>query len=358
MIHNTQPNNNRLAFADGLRGLAALWVVLFHIAEGHHIESIKAAIPSYLFTPIFEYGHLGVAIFFVLSGFVMGLTACNVIFDRKNALKFISRRLLRLAPPYYFAIVVALLFLFIKSKATGATYSPPDLNTLLNHLVFTQSLFNIPHINIVFWTLCIEVQFYVAFALILWICDTFKHFYNQPYIRLLIMASISMLALLWPLRIIQSSIWQGGFLGFWYSFLAGVIVCWATLEKKMFLKFTVFFCISLLIIGLLYSDSFAIAASVTASTLLFAGLKNQMKNWLNWSWIQWLGIVSYSLYLLHNPITGATANITKRIVPAGIWSDIAIMITTIFACLITAKISYIMIELPSIRLSHLIKLKK
>lgn len=358
MTSLSTPTNNRLAFADGLRGFAALWVVLYHMAEGHHIDTIKATIPSFLFTPIFEWGHLGVAIFFVLSGFVMGLTAYNVVFDRQNALKFIARRLLRLVPPYYFAILFALFFLFIKAKATGTTFSPPDTETLLHHLLFTQGLFNAPYINVVFWTLCIEVQFYIAFALLLWASNALKQVINQPHLRFYTITATSTLALLWPLRMIETIFWQGGFIGFWYSFLAGVMVCWASLQKELLLKFTITFCISLLFIGLFYQSSFAIIASITAASLLFASLKNHMGNWLSWAWLQWLGVVSYSLYLLHNPVTGATANIAKRFVPTGIVGELLIMSISMMACLIAAHLSYLIIERPSIRLSHWIKLKK
>lgn len=358
MTSTSPPINNRLAFADGLRGLAALWVVLYHMAEGHHIDTIKATMPSFLFTPIFEWGHLGVAIFFVLSGFVMGLTAYNVVFDRQNALKFIARRLLRLVPPYYFAIVFALFFLFIKAKATGTTYSAPDADILLHHLLFTQGLFNVPYINVVFWTLCIEVQFYIAFALLLWASDALKQVSNQPQLRFYTMTIISSLALLWPLNLVQTTLWQGGFIGFWYSFLAGVMVCWASLQKELLLKFTIIFCIGLLLIGLYYQGSFAITASITAAIILFASLKNHMGNWLNWAWLQWLGVVSYSLYLLHNPVTGASANIVKRIAPAGVAGELMTVTISMMACLVAAQLSYLIIERPSIRLSHWVKLKK
>ena len=143
-IHNSGFDNStnaiktRLSFADGLRGLAAFWVVLYHLAEGHHIETLKSLLPNVAYNVLFGWGHLGVAIFFVLSGFVMALTAHKVRFDVENAFKFIARRLTRLAPPYYFAILITLLFIFIKSKALHLSYAAPSLIALLQHAVFTQ----------------------------------------------------------------------------------------------------------------------------------------------------------------------------------------------------------------------------
>jgi peptidoglycan/LPS O-acetylase OafA/YrhL len=83
-----------------------------------------------------------------------------------------------------------------------------------------------------------------------------------------------------------------------------------------------------------------------------------MGSWLNWAWLQWLGVVSYSLYLLHNPMTGASANIVKRIAPAGVVGELMTLTISMMACLVAAQLSYFIIEQPSIRLSHWVKLKK
>ena len=149
----------RLSFADGLRGFAAFWVVLFHLSEGQHIDHIKNALPSHIFNVVFGYGHLGVAIFFVLSGFVMALTAHKVKFNYTIATKFILRRLTRLAPPYYFAIAFALIFIFIKSKALHIDHQATSISSIVQHIFFVQGYFQTKQINTVFWTLCIEVHF-------------------------------------------------------------------------------------------------------------------------------------------------------------------------------------------------------
>lgn len=358
MSFNNPTINNRLAFADGLRGLAALWVVLYHIAEGNHIESIRSWIPNYIFTPIFEWGHLGVAIFFVLSGFVMGLTVWNSAFNANNSARFIARRLLRLAPPYYFAILFALFFLLLKSKVNGTAFIPPDFATILHHLTFTQRIAGIPHINIIFWTLCIEVQFYIVFAIFLWLTDALKSSFNIANIRLYLVAFASIFALAWPLGIIKTILWQGNFIGFWYSFLSGVIVCWATLGQKSLLRFSIVFCFALVLTGIFYQSSFVITVGLTSSIILLATITNRMHDWLNWAWLQWLGVVSYSLYLLHNPVVGASANVSKRFLPQSILGEMLTLLLVMSACLLTAYFSYLVIERPSIRLSHMVKLKK
>jgi len=96
----------RMLFADGLRGIAAMWVTLFHLAEGGHVDALRAALPRWLDTCLFAWGHGGVGIFFVLSGFVMALTVERASMDGAAAGSFVLRRLVRLCPPYWLAIAL------------------------------------------------------------------------------------------------------------------------------------------------------------------------------------------------------------------------------------------------------------
>lgn len=101
----------RFEFLDGLRGLAALYVVLFHL---------EVQFPTYvpLLPPLFRalvnltrYGHYAVAVFIVLSGFCLMLPVARSA-DRQlrgGVLQYIKRRAWRILPPYYAALVVAVL---------------------------------------------------------------------------------------------------------------------------------------------------------------------------------------------------------------------------------------------------------
>jgi len=108
----------RLAFADGLRGPAAPWVLPFHLSTGHHLDALLTALPAPVDRVLFTRGHGGVAVFFALSGGVLALTAERVALDAAAAGRFVLRRLLRLAPPY----VVALLATVALGLARGESF--------------------------------------------------------------------------------------------------------------------------------------------------------------------------------------------------------------------------------------------
>jgi len=94
----------RLTHIDALRGIATIWVVLFHEVKAGPLWEAIPTVPRALF----EWGHLGVAIFFALSGFVIARSLGNQNLDRSSSGRFLVRRYVRLLPPYYFSIAVVL----------------------------------------------------------------------------------------------------------------------------------------------------------------------------------------------------------------------------------------------------------
>jgi peptidoglycan/LPS O-acetylase OafA/YrhL len=350
-----QSSTLRFAFADGLRGIAALWVVMFHLSKGHHIDKLKDYFPNIFRVVLLDSGSLGVAIFFVLSGYVMTHTIYRYQVDLSFATNFTLRRLTRLSPPYYFAILIALIFLMLKSKVTGADVNFPSLSGFLIHLIYAQDFFKVPQINSVFWTLGIEVQFYLAFAMMMFFSDWLAKRFILENARFYIISIMAILSLLWIFGFVSSPIWQGGFIGFWYSFMVGVTVSYAvSSNEKSYITLASLNIILVAIAGVITRDAFILMVVFTAAILLYAGLYGKMSTWLNWRWLQSLGLISYSLYLLHGPVTGATANLIRHFFSESITTDLIVLMTTSMASLIAGWLAFQFVEKPSISWSHLI----
>lgn len=346
-------SGERFLFADGLRGLAALWVVLFHLEEGKHIPFLLQALPEWLGHALFSNGHLGVPVFLVLSGYVMAWTVRKTHLSCQSAANFLMRRLTRLSPPYYFSILFAIVFLILKAIQTKDWSIIPSLSSVGAHALYIEKVLGFKYINSVYWTLWIEIQFYLFFIVVLLLVDNMKKDVINYMARYTVFYMIALFSLLWPLQILTDSLWPEGFVRFWYCFSAGLMASWtfATPNKRQELMAIAYF-LAILGIGLYINDLFVIIAGTTAMLLLLAGKLNYMSTWLNWSWVQFLGMISYSLYLLHNPLTGATANILRKILSPGLLTDCFILIVTIFVSIFVAWMAYKLIELPSIRLSH------
>lgn len=348
----------RYAFADALRGLAALWVVLFHLSAGAHLDGLKSLLPAWIQLAVFDYGYLGVAAFFVLSGFVMALNVSGVVANVAFAGRFIARRLIRLTPPYYFAILLSIVWGILQVSMRGSPAHLPDAGSLLAHAFYLQGLLGIPQINGVLWTLCVEVQFYLAFALLLVIVDHIGPGRERVLQRASVTAVTGALALLWPLGVLHGAAEHETFLPFWYSFAAGVLVCWGAREKAGARWIALAYCAALVGIALYTAQAFVVVVAGTALLLFSAMALKRMDVWLDFRWARFLGTISYSLYLIHNNVIGGCFFLARRVLPPGLALE---FFGTIFALTVTLLVSWIayrLIERPCIEWSRRVSMPR
>jgi len=352
------PGASRLAFADGLRGLAALWVVLYHASEGGHLTQLKTVLPKLITDLVFNFGHLGVPVFFVLSGFVMAFTVQSETVDRAFAGRFVLRRLVRLTPPYWTSIALVVALLVVKGWAVRGTTPLPSVGAILANATYLHGILDVPPLNYVYWTLGVEVQFYIVFALLMLLADTLGPSLGRLRARVLVFGATSLVALLWPLGLVAAPGWPGGFAPFWFSFAAGVLVCWGWQHGGRIAVGALLLAVAIGIAAFVTDSSFALTAALTAAALLAAGRFGRMQSWLGWGWLQFLGAISYSLYLLHNPLTGAGFNLVRRVLPGGIPTELVGLCASVAICIAVSYAVYRLVEVPSQRWSRAIRLKR
>ncbi|MCC3769791.1 acyltransferase [Streptomyces sp. UNOC14_S4] len=150
----------RLAALDGMRLLAALMVVAYHyVAFGSGVwERPSAAVFPTAFLPA-SYGWLGVQLFFLISGFVICMSCWG-----RTVGQFAVSRVTRLFPAYWFGVLVVTLAVLLW-PATGETLRPRDAAV---NLTMLQSPLGVDSVDGVYWTLWVEMRFYLLFALIAW----------------------------------------------------------------------------------------------------------------------------------------------------------------------------------------------
>ena len=110
----TQPQH-KLDFIQALRGIAALWVVLYH--GSRFISPYGTGLGDLLFGPA---GSMGVVLFFILSGFIMVHTTRNLQGGLWDALDFLIKRFARIWPVY---AVVTLCYALVRLGGWGG--EPP-----------------------------------------------------------------------------------------------------------------------------------------------------------------------------------------------------------------------------------------
>lgn len=169
-------NNGKIVFADQLRVLAFLsvvathWVGVFWIFPdviSYVIKAPSTGISTYEYInkillplPYFDYGNIGVAIFFLISGFVIPFSL-----RRKSTKGFLIARFVRIYPTYIVSSLLMLAFIFFTSRYYWHLNPEFSFWNVLSNLTLTQSIFNQRSMDAVNWTLSIEVFFYIVIAL-------------------------------------------------------------------------------------------------------------------------------------------------------------------------------------------------
>lgn len=150
---------------DGLRGLAALYVVIFHCwlytfrrFRVHHD-------PAWL--GWLMYGHLAVVFFLMLSGFSLALTAAAHGWQLGGRARFLRRRAWRILPPYWAALVFSLIISWAVVPASH--FGPPTSKTVVVYGSLLQDVVWAPTPNGSFWSIAVEAELYLAFPLLLFI---------------------------------------------------------------------------------------------------------------------------------------------------------------------------------------------
>ena len=156
---------------DGLQFLAILAVVLFHMWGNfqHHAAGI-VAIPNWFAVPghMLGNGFYGVQLFFVISGFVLGLPFARQHLRKGRPVSlaaYFKRRLFRLEPPY----LINLCLLFVLSALILGRIDPAKTyGNLLASMAYVHNVIygDGSRINYVAWSLEIEVQFYILAPLL------------------------------------------------------------------------------------------------------------------------------------------------------------------------------------------------
>ena len=156
----------RLRELDALRGVAAVAVLLFHL-------SCKGG-----WTVRIPWGHYGVELFFVISGFVILMTMERC----QNVPEFLVSRLTRLYPAYWCAV------LFTAAVVAMLAPDPASLRQIAVNLTMLQQFVYVPTLDPSYWTLALELVFYALIA-------SWWHWHRSRPIELYCLAWIALVSL-------------------------------------------------------------------------------------------------------------------------------------------------------------------
>lgn len=354
----SSPSSKRYVFIDALRGLAAFAVVLFHVKAGRHIDQLSGLAPTFV-GKLLDHGYLGVQVFFVLSGFVIAHSMVKDDVTLGYVGRFVLRRAVRLDPPYWASMALAIGMGALSARVVaGKTYEAPGLGRILAHVFYLPDLLGLRFINDIYWTLAIEIQFYLVFCGLMMAVTRIRRFVPERRALLLVLTPVTAFANLWPLGILPFEV-RGLFLPHWHLFVLGVWVWWGVHAGTD----RVATCGALTELAILASAAIArsnseLLVGVSTGALIYVGgVRNRLHTWCSARLFQLSGAVSYSLYLVHNPVTGAVfragySATGRSVLLEGLWFSLAVATSVLVAYGL-----YRLVERPSVALSHRVRLR-
>ncbi len=147
--------SERYQFIDVLRGIAVLLVLIIHISELYVGFAQQGKAGGRWIAEIahqFDFGRMGVTIFFIISGFVIPGSLSGGRFD--GSVKFLLSRFFRLFPLFW----LSLLFALIAQQWASGKY--PSTTDIFLNATMVPDLFSVEPINGAYWTLAVELVFY------------------------------------------------------------------------------------------------------------------------------------------------------------------------------------------------------
>ena len=294
----------RLYHIDLLRFLAALYVVFYHYSfRGYSKDNLS----TLQFAPLEEfskYGYLGVDLFFIISGFVILMSALN-----SDITKFMISRFSRLYPAYWVCLLLTTSVLLF----WGAPGLKPSISEILFNLTMFHGFFGISHVDGVYWSLIIELKFYIIIGIVL----LFKAIKHIKHFALLLLG-IAVLQLFFPFKDVSFPIrllyfmtfpqWSSYFIagmfffliykeGFKWKYLLAIMVCYVISLAYAFEKVDY--------LNRAYTHEFSymtVALFISSFYLLFYLISSEKLSILNKKYFLTLGALTYPLYLIHQNI--------------------------------------------------------
>jgi peptidoglycan/LPS O-acetylase OafA/YrhL len=284
---------NRFFELDGLRGLAALAVVFYHYTIRYH------ELFGHSFTPhtMLSIGYYGVHLFFTISGFVIFWSVSN----NPRISAFIKARFFRLFPVYWVAIICT----FLTVNTFGLSDRAVNLSELAMNFTMLQGFFNIKPVDGVYWTLTLELAFYLS---IVTIC--LLRLINYAQIIFILWIAFTLFIKFYSYKFALPDFAYKLFIYHYIEFFSAGIVLFKLKQNNQSPITHLLSCT--IILSLFIKHDAILALSFVALFFVFYLIANFGFKPLQTKIFVFFGSISYSLYLLHQNIGYVVINQTRE----------------------------------------------
>lgn len=299
----------RIEWLDGVRALAAVYVVLHHVwlmSYGGFPNNGGPWVVGWM-----VYGHLAVAVFIVVSGFSLTLSPARTGFRLKDgASGFIRRRFWRIVPPFWFALAFAAGLITLGAIGTPSGAALQIRDVVINALLMHDAVGNVSP-NGVFWSIAVEWHIYFFLPLLMWSFRRFGPPATAAAATILIML-IEVLGLFVPAIALLGRFTPQ----FFALFVFGMLAVWLAGKVRSASRWTAaaaFISAGFVVMCVIFGSAAIVGAYfwidliVGVGTMcIFVALANGRPGWLrrflSCRPLAFTGEFAFSLYLVHAPV--------------------------------------------------------
>ncbi|MQR87066.1 acyltransferase family protein [Bacillus megaterium] len=341
----------RLEWLDAIRGIGAIMVMIIHLWEKHseysaNQSSITYIILNFLIRGIYDFGKIGVVLFFAVSGFVIPYSLLR--HGSNNVLRFIVSRFFRLYPLYWISIGLAVTFVSHEIS----------MKQLIANITMFQGFLFVDNILGAYWTLQIELAFYILctflfiFKLLQKDYMIILNIYGWTTFALALAITRYITGLEMPVALpLGLAVMFFGLAFRKYMFQEGNIH-----TRKIYATLVFFLIMTIPISIFAYSQywyKYVITYSIALTFfILFSNFRNK-----KFIFLSFLGKISYSVYLLHPIFALAVYEHLSNTYFGKYVGSFILMLLSIICALISSTIFYYLIEKPSVNLGKILTRK-
>lgn len=339
-----------MVFLDVLRAIASVVILLHHFANYPPFCDQVAPILGSVVRWFHDYARM-TQVFFVVGGFVMAQSLSSLSWDAKGFGVYAIHRYLRLGIPYLVTVALALAACWfgrgwLPEFVVGP---PPTLSGLVVHALFLQDLLDMEPFSAGIWFVCINFQLGLCYTALLVVRDRCFPCRGGSMDSSMIAGVLLSAFSLFYFNVGER--WDVTALYFFPYFFMGVVVHHSC-SKPGRTGWFVFF-LMLILAGMAYCWRGRLVGAVVVGLLLFSSVRG---GWL-WTWpknrmVEWMGRVSYSLFLVHFPVLVVVSTVWVRMGWESPWQALAGLVVAFVASFFAAAALHRWVEVYAIRVSR------
>lgn len=340
------PARSDLPAIDAIKALASQVIVLHHLAlYGPLSETVASAFPSPM-QMLREFGMLVVPAFLVIGGFLSARSLLPRLGDLnpRQLPKLAWSRYQRLARPYVVALLAAIVCAWLARLALPHPDTPavPELLQLLSHLLLLQDVAGQEALSTGVWYVAIDFQLYLLFLVLVAATWPLRGLARLPHAQLVFGVSVwlALLSLFWFNRYDELDIWAPYFFG---AYGLGIIAERLTAQHGRLVPLAILVAITASALLVEWRIRLLIAG-ITAVALVVSQHGHARPSLWDSPLIRYLGRISYSLFLIHYPVSLLVGAFVARLWPGNLVASSLGLFFTWASSMVAATLLHALVE--------------